>query len=202
MARPRRRWFLGGGLTLTFTALVALGLGVYNFHYRDENVIGLYGEDPRALVSEGVGYAQVAVWGRLRYDDQTKCLYLETSSRKDQPDVFDRPVAVVWPKGSRPIGDDERPGVRVGGFLGRFGGETYYEGDLLVGMGSGVGYVAQTTRRPDDDCHSGTLGVVFGQVERVDKLPDWEIFDPAGPPPLYLPIPIGDWSNMPPVVER
>jgi len=178
-----------------------LGLLIYKIHYREEWVIGLYGDDPRVLVWEGnPGYIPIAVWGQLRYDEQTKCLYLMTSSSKRRPEVFDRPVAVVWPKGSRPVKEDGRAGVRVGGFLGRLGGTTFFEGDILVGEGSGVGYVAQVTRKPDEDCHSGTLHVSFGVVERVERLPDWDVFDPAGPQPLYLEVPTSDLTV--PVVRR
>ena len=139
-------------MTLAVLAAALLGLVIYDVHYREEHIISLYGDDPRVLVWEGLGgHTPIAVWGRLRYDDQTRCLYLETSSSTQRPHVFDRPIAVIWPKGSRPVKENGQPGVRVGGFLGRFGGSIFVDGDLLVGEGGGLGYVAQESQRPGDD---------------------------------------------------
>lgn len=202
MAVRRRRWFLTSGLAIGLAALVWLGLAIYQVHFREERIIALYGKDPRILVSEQLGYTSSGAWGRLRYDEETKCLYLETSSSKERPEVFDRPIAVIWPKGTRPVTQDGKHGVRVGGFLGRFGGSILLEGDLLIGTGGGPGYVRQVTQKPGEKCYKGTLGAVFGTVERVDTLPDLDIFDPTGPPPLYLDMPIGDINEITPVVDR
>lgn len=81
-------------------------------------------------------------------------------------------MAVTWPKGSRPVRDGGKPGVRVGAFLGRFGGTVFYEGDLLIGSGSGGGPLPEMTVKPGDDCRSGTYQVSFGTVERVAEFPD------------------------------
>jgi len=191
MRRKARVWWAVAGIAL---ASLLGAVAIYDVHFRNRGVIVLHGDDPRVLVSDASGFPHIGVWGVLRYDEQTRCLYLETSSDHRHPEVFDRPLAVVWPIGSRPAVVDGRPGVRVGGFLGRFGGEVDFPGDILVGQGVGIGFVRQPTKRPGPNCYEGTLWV--GHVERVTELPRTGIFDPLGPEPLYQEYPVVDLAQV------
>lgn len=152
--------------------LAGLGAYIYDFHLSSKSTTTTHGDDPRILVRETLGHPDQPVWGRLRFDERTKCLYLETSSSWETRSVLDRPVAVIWPKGSRPVFDDGRRGVRVGAFLGRLGGTVLYEGDLLFGAGRGGTSGSEPAQPLGDDCRTGTESVAFGEVAQVEELPD------------------------------
>jgi len=115
---------------VVLTALLAFGGYAAWFHLATGDGVDVVGDDPRILVRQDRYSGMDALLsGTLGFDPATKCLVVVTSSG----DTF----GVVWPAGTRPAKSGSERGVRIGAFLGRFGGFTVMEGDKVEGGGGG-----------------------------------------------------------------
>jgi hypothetical protein len=123
--RTRRRTALAAA-----TLVVALGAYAGWYHlFPGPEQPALAGDDPRILVQQRPALGGMEVFaGTLRYAPDTGCLFVESAGGVRS--------GVAWPKGTRPIVEDDRAGVRVRAFLGRIGGTTLRDGDE-VRLGGG-----------------------------------------------------------------
>jgi hypothetical protein len=85
---------------------------------------GMVGEDPRIIVHDFEGGMDGLIIGTLRYDPDSRCLFLE----HDDGSLS----APLWPNGSTPIHQDGERGVDVAGY-GRI-----LEGDAVAAGGGGT----------------------------------------------------------------
>jgi hypothetical protein len=121
-------------LAVLAAALMLLAGGGYAawYHfYPGSDRPALVGDDPRIVVQQRPNLAgmDALLEGTLRYDAGTGCLLVETAEGHRS--------GVAWPRGTRTVVDGDRPGVRVGAFLGRVGGTTMLDGDT-VALGGGA----------------------------------------------------------------
>lgn len=122
------RW----SVTAAVAVLVAFGGYAAWYHlYPGSSQPDLVGEEPRILVQQrpNLSGMDALLEGTLRYDAEVDCLVVETAEGHR--------AGVAWPRGTRGVVEGDRRGVRVGAFLGRFGGTTLLDGDQ-VALGGGA----------------------------------------------------------------
>lgn len=148
------------GLTLV-AALAALAVGAYGawFHVAPGTAhADLVGNDPRILVwQQRYSGMDATLVGTLRYASDTRCLYIdEIESRQAW--------GIVWPKGTRPVVEEGRRGVRVGGFVGQLGGAAVLDGDR-TSIGGGASSEIPDRLLQSAGCHYDVLWRVHGNVQ-------------------------------------
>jgi hypothetical protein len=118
-------------LAAALVVLAGGGSAAWYHLYPGSGGAALVGDDPRILVQQrpNLDGMDALLEGTLRYDVGAGCVLVETAEGHR--------LGVAWPRGTRGVVDGDRPGVRVGAFLGRVGGTTMLDGDP-VALGGGA----------------------------------------------------------------
>lgn len=142
----RRRLIRTVVIVVVLVELLAVGGYIAWYHlWPGNDRIDVVGSNPTILVRQKRHEGMDALAeGTLYFDTETGCLMLEGLES-------DSALHLVWSRGTTPVVVDNRRGVRVNAFLGRFGGTTLLEGDRVSLSGGTIDLPADVAARSGCD---------------------------------------------------